>query len=571
VVDDVKGGYDPVDGEQIRREVEEGVAAEKELRARLAAEDAARRKRQDPDEVWPPKFTARQLGEALHLNLKGDKQLFTAVHRGRLVFDNKSGTWFRFEGTKWVEDGARYHYDCAMDLADHYEERAKTLHSRLMRLDEEGKKRGWKQAAVDERKKFMGAKRDAFNKRAAALRDDARVTKLLKAAGAGRDSLGIAGDEWNQHKTLFATANVVLDLRTGKPVEINPLDYINQASEVEWQGLHAEAPLWDEFLEQAFSGDQELIAYVQRMAGYFLTGLTCVQEFWCLWGPRGRNGKGVFFRSLRAIMGNYYTTMPAALLLDQRQQGNSSGPREDLVHLRFKRCAVASESKKNARFSEDAIKGLTGDDPVFCRPGYGKFIEYLPEFKLLFVTNRIPSVDGGDQAFRERLRVIRFCNQFLAGAKADPEAGIYPQDPELEEKLKTELPGILAWAVRGAIDFLADLKLPPPDCVLEETDEHMESNDLVGEFIKDRLRITDGKDGNKMMSSKLYEAFREWCIEERHMNERHVQAPNTFGQDIKSRQGIKRVSPRNYVFYNVVLRVSAAPDADQPPLGPAPF
>ncbi len=136
------------------------------------------------------------------------------------------------------------------------------------------------------------------------------MNKVLTLAGAGAGSLGISGDEWNKHTTLFACKNCILDLETGRTLDPDPNLYISQSSQVEWRGLHQEAPDWEAFLQQIFLGDEDLIEYVQMLCGYWLTGMTTIQEFWVLFGPLGRNGKGVFFRTLRAIMGNYYARSP---------------------------------------------------------------------------------------------------------------------------------------------------------------------------------------------------------------------------------------------------------------------
>ena len=47
------------------------------------------------------------------------------------------------------------------------------------------------------------------------------------------------------------------------------------------------------YLKQIFNGDAELIAFVQRMAGYSLTGSTQEHALFFLYGT-GANGKSVF-------------------------------------------------------------------------------------------------------------------------------------------------------------------------------------------------------------------------------------------------------------------------------------
>lgn len=162
--------------------------------------------------------------------------------------------------------------------------------------------------------------------------------------------LGMVGTEWNKDPYLFACGNMVIDLRTGKALEPDPAFYINRASEIEWNGLNAESALWDEFLTQVFNQDEELIDYIQKCVGYWMTGLMTFQEFYCLWGPQGRNGKGVFFRTLRKVMGSYFQMMPSKYLLDEKSLQNTDKPDQHLVSLEHTRLACASESPKRRSF-----------------------------------------------------------------------------------------------------------------------------------------------------------------------------------------------------------------------------
>jgi len=511
-----------------------------------------------------PRITARDLSEALRLNQVGDARLFMRLFEGRFAYDNSEGVWYRFDGVCWREDRARLRCSGITDeLAGLFDDRSRRLGEILRGLEEKHEIRLAMMSKQETIKKGfirllgLAKRKAAYEKRASALRDITRIKKVLSLAGAGDNAMSLEGDEWNKHPAHLVCANAMIDLRTGKTQEPSPWDFMRMSSRVEWRGIHAECDGWMNFLEQAFEGNQELISYVQKLAGYWLTGLTNIQEFFCLWGPRGRNGKGVFFRTLRNIMGDFYTTMPVELLLDQGGARNSSGPRADLMNLRSKRLAVASESSKKARFSDAAIKMLSGGDPIPCRGVHEKYqIEYIPEFKMLFATNKIPSVDGGDQAFKQRLRVIPFYCQFLPGAEPDPKLKIYPQDPRLEDKLNTpeELSGILAWAVRGAVALLQDMTLTPPEVILRETEEYMDSQDTVGEFLEACIDITDGENGRKTAFAHIYAAFRHWCKTEKSMHPRYIPSHTVIGMELKSRPELQRVSPRNKVVYAAVIK-----------------
>jgi putative DNA primase/helicase len=536
--------------EQIRAEVDAAVLAEM---ARPEYQEALKKHAVKP-EFFPedsPKYA--QLKQDMQDEYIGLARRFCAHHKGAFIHDNTVQRWFRWaNGTHWDLDLDRYHLKAVADLAPPFEAQAAFFRELADKAFEED--------AKSERGKVLAKVAKAWDGKAKQLKEPTAMKKVLDLASAGADSLGITGTEWNKHPNLLVTRNAVIDLETAKQIPTSPSLYLNQHSPVEWAGLHAESELWDAFLDQVFLGDQQLIEYVQTCVGYWISGYNSIQEFWTLWGPQGRNGKGVFFRRLRAIMGNYYVSLDPQMLMDTKFQRQGGGPNPEMVNLRFKRLAVASESKKGAVFSMDAIKRWTGGDPIPCRGmNSDNILELLPEFKLLFVTNRLPQVnDATDNAFRSRLRIIKFLARFTSVAsEVDPERHIYPMDPQLERKLDAPevLSAILAWAVRGAKRFFdLGMRLEAPLDVLAETDAYMEDQDLIGMFIRQALIVTDGGQGQRTPAKDVYLAFRKWCIEDQLTPEKYVPTLSSFGRDFKIRPDIKQVPPKNLVVYNVLVR-----------------
>lgn len=497
-------------------------------------------------------------------NHLGDARRLAGKFGGKLVYDNIQGRWFQYNCTHWFQDRGRVHTHKVTEIAADYKSQSEYY---ARRIKEEMAKPEFlelnKTAKADHIRPFQ-QKQKAWAARAKDLKDPTRINKVLTMASVATPGyLGIVGKEWNQDPYLFACGNKVIDLRTGKALDPDPAFYINRSSEIEWTGLMAESVLWDEFLSQVFNGDEELIHYIQKCVGYWMTGLMTFQEFYCLWGPQGRNGKGVFFRTLRKVMGSYFQMMPSKYLLDEKSLQNTDKPDQHLVSLEHTRLACTSEAPKRAKFSEGAIKQLSGGDPITCRGMYSLDVtEYIPKFKMLFATNRIPTVNGDDKAFQDRMRVIKFPCTFKMGVEPDPKAKIYPRDPRLEEKLHTpeNLSGILAWCARGAKEFIESGTLIPPTSVLADTRETMEDNDPIGEFIRDCLDVhpdapaTDTPADQKTQMKDIYEVFTRWSIEEKGTPKDKVWAMRTLGTDFRNRADFYKVSPQNKTFYNVTIK-----------------
>lgn len=522
---------------------------EQEIRAEIEAERKSVSGCPKKESPAKPSIDFKQLKRDLDDNFIGDARRYVARNRGQFLYDNTEGVWYKFQGCRWVKDNPRQHLKEVAELAPDFVRQGIYHQKRAEDFKTTGASKNEIKREEALAKKYKG--------RAERLKDPTSMNKVLSLAGAGKGSLGIAGDEWNKYPTLFACKNCILDLETGKTLKPDPNLYINQASNVEWRGLHQEASLWEAFLNQIFLGDQDLIDYVQLCVGYWLTGLATIQEFWTLFGPMGRNGKGVFFRTIRAIMGNYYSSIPSGLLTESKMGPNNSGPSPEIVNLMYSRLAVASETAKRSRISEDALKTFTGGDPVICRALYSNVQhEFIPYFKILFAFNRFPQVDGADTAFRARLNVIPFKARFTNIEKEwDDTLHIYPLDPMLEKRLQQPdiLSEILSWALRGSTQvFRLNLNIPKASVVQTETEDAMADMDPIGEFIEQCLEITAGDSPYSRTRAKpLYEAYVQWCEEEKKMSSRFIKTMTVFGGDFKNRSGIEVVPPMNVRNYNV--------------------
>ena len=143
----------------------------------------------------------------------------------------------------------------------------------------------------------------------------------------------------------------------------------------------------------------------------------------------------------------------------------------DLAHLCGKRFVVASEGERAQSLAESKIKLMTGGDRIACRALYKDFFEYIPEFKLWLATNDLPTISGMDEAIWRRIRVI----EFPITIPSDQ------QDKDLADRLISELPGILQWAMQGLIEW-RKIGLAPPECVSQSTKNYRNDNDTIGQW-----------------------------------------------------------------------------------------
>jgi putative DNA primase/helicase len=223
-------------------------------------------------------------------------------------------------------------------------------------------------------------------------------------------------------------------LRTGELRPAQRGDHITKSTAVA-PSARADCPRWFDFLRQATRGDDGLMRFMQQVAGYGLTGDICEHALFFIYGPGG-NGKTVFLNTVKSILGDYATTAAMDTFMANHHDRHPT----DLAMLRGARLVSVSETEEGRAWTESRIKQLTGGDPISARFMRQDFFEYRPQFKLLIIGNHKPSLRNVADAARRRFNLIPFIHK--------PET----PDRQLEEKLKSEWPGILRWAINGALD-----------------------------------------------------------------------------------------------------------------------
>ncbi len=314
---------------------------------------------------------------------------------------------------------------------------------------------------------------------------------MLTIAGNIR-SLATTAAQFDQAPFLLTVANGTLDLQTGQLRPSRPEDLLTSATDVPFEP-DAKAPRWMRFLDEVFLGDADLITFIQRAVGYSLTGETQEQCFFILHGA-GANGKTTFVETICELLGIHAETAAFSSFLDRRDSGS---PRNDLARLHAARFVKAAEGEHEARFAESVIKQLTGGDTVVARFLFKEHFQFKPQFKIWLTTNHKPKIRGTDEAIWRRVRLIPFREQFEGTKK----------DPDVRRKLQEELPGILAWAVKGCLSWQKHgLGMTPQ--VERATLEYRQESDQIGRFLKERCTIGP-KSSTK--GREFFEAYVEWC------------------------------------------------------------
>ena len=396
------------------------------------------------DDARPPAFS----DEALALR-------FAEQHAGQLRYVSSWAKWLIWDGNRWRYDETLTAFNMARRLSRHVSVEA-------------GKK---SKLAVA----IASAKTDYSVERLA--RSDRRLAATT--------------EQWDANPWLLNTPAAIIDLRTGDARPHRPTEYMTKLTGVA-PGAGCAATTWKRFLDRVTGGDAALSSFLQRVTGYALTGSTQEHALFFLYGT-GANGKSTFINAITAAAGDYHRAAPIETFTA------SSGERHptDLAALRGARLVTSVETEEGRRWAESKIKALTGGDKIAARFMRQDFFEYTPTFKLMIAGNHKPGLRSVDEAIRRRFHLIPFTVTIPSDER----------DVHLSEKLKAEGPGILAWMIRGCLDWL-DGGLAPPEAVRAATAAYLEGEDALAAWIEE---ATENEPSAWESSPALFKSWKAWA------------------------------------------------------------
>lgn len=384
--------------------------------------------------------------------------------------------WYRYNGTKW-EGIADFNVDYNVYC---------TLTETRKALEED-----WKQKDAESMPDNDEEKSRARIRRYLISRENNNATtNIIKAA---RDMATIHIGAFDADPWLLNCPNGVVNLKTFQLMPHDPAQLMMKCTgAAPIPGARSE--LWEKTVAEIMP-DEETRKWMQKFAGYCLTGSTREEKFLFLFGPGG-SGKSTFLEVIARAMGDYADTFPVEMLLTRRNDagsGNEATPQ--LAKLAGVRLAVTSEAPPGRRFNDARMKLWTGGDVLTARALYGTPFTYRPQFKLVGSTNDMPSmIDAADEGMRRRLIIVPF--------EARPVT-----DVKLKETLTTadNLAAVLTWCIEGCQRWQREGLDPIPNAVKRRLFMYYTEYDDVGEFIDTCCK----KDPNGREDSiALYDHFR---------------------------------------------------------------
>ncbi|KAF9342821.1 hypothetical protein BGX26_006796 [Mortierella sp. AD094] len=288
-------------------------------------------------------------------------------------------------------------------------------------------------------------------------------------------------DQLDTNPDLRIARNGVIDLKTGACREGLPEDYMTTQLDTDYNGLGSSTKDIDEFMEDIFDNNSELIEYVQRLLGYGITGHT-TEQCWLIPTGSGGNGKSLLIGLLEKLLEKWYVTAPYDVFFKSARRAQAGGPSPHLEEL------------KGARICD--------------------YETFTPTALPILLCNHKPAVDVDDPAMLRRIKVIPFNNIYTS-----PEDSIRPydrnnprhrlRDPNVRQRLHTKYSQeqLLVWLVEGAVKWYAGGLGKLPQCMKDAFQECCSENDKLKEFIDECCEVSD----NYKVNAKLFrDSFRSF-------------------------------------------------------------
>lgn len=330
----------------------------------------------------------------------------------------------------------------------------------------------------------------------------------------------IEHERLDNQPAMLPCANGLVTLFDGELVPHSREMFYTRGSPVAYDPA-AECPRWLQFLGEIFDTDVELIDFMQRAVGYTLTGESSEQCLFFLHGG-GRNGKSTFVETIMSLLGELAAPAPRNFLELRANEGHETS----LTVLFGRRAISVPETNQGRCWDETLIKQLTGGDTISARRMREDHWSFKPTHKLWVHGNHKPTIRGTDDGIWRRIPLVPFTTQIAADAV----------DPDLRDKLRAELPGILAWAVRGAVEWY-DGGLRIPERVIVASKKYRAEQDMHGQFI-DEVCIQEP--GAWCAVSALRNEYVSWCKE----NGVEPLGARQFNERLREREGVSESDRR---------------------------
>lgn len=309
-------------------------------------------------------------------------------------------------------------------------------------------------------------------------------------------------------REIVPCCSFLLHLPTMRRLPATPLFFSPSALEFDPDPCAPAPSGWYAFLHQLFDGDIESLDLLQEWFGYCLTDDTSQQKMLLMVGPK-RSGKGTIARVLAKLIGAANVCGPTTSSL--------AGP-FGLQPLIGKTLAIVSDARfhgENIATVVERLLCISGEDTLTVDRKHLTSVTMKLPTRFMFLTNEFPRLTDASGALAGRFVILRLTESFYG-----------KEDTGLTDRLLSELPGILNWAIEGWRQLNERGHFVMPTRVRDVVQEIEDLSSPVAAFVRTECVVGPGR---RIWVDDLYAAWKEWCERE---GRTLVSTKQAFGRDL---------------------------------------
>jgi len=287
-----------------------------------------------------------------------------------------------------------------------------------------------------------------------------------------------------------------------------PDDYIYLSTKINYTNYNPDCPEISEindFFAKIFT-NKNLRNYVMDVLACIIDGSIAQERFYIFTG-QGRNGKSRLLDLIQKSIGEYYCILPIALLTQKRAASNAA--QSELERTKGKRFAVMQEPSENERLNIGLMKELSGQDRILVRALYKEPYEFKPQFKMILTCNELPEVPSDDGGTWRRIKVCNFSSRFCENPNINKNE--FHMDLELTDKFDRWKEVFISMLIERH-KTINPSSIAEPSEVRVATESYKQNNDIIGQFITERIIIDPEIREPRITIAKLYNDFRIWTV-----------------------------------------------------------
>lgn len=463
------------------------------------------------DENGEPIFRYKKIYGHYPLSDTGNAMRFYDYFGELFKYNVTDKTFMFWTGKAWIKDTTGIVRKYANKLIEIMKEDDAALANQIVELSKSGE---------TEKAKQMETLLNASQKNTARVANKAGKDAMLFELQSIKD-IAVQSSEFDKDDYLLNTDSGIVNLRTG---EILPFDKSKMMSKnTNTKVSYERSEVWEKFLYSVFDNGNEaetleLIESLQTCLGYSLTGSTCEQVMFLLYGE-GSNGKSTLTETIANIMGTYADNISSSVLVQQKNQSGSAI--YSIAKLQNARFVETGETDDGGRLNEAQTKILTGGDTISAQFKFGHEFSYKPKFKIWMSTNNLPNIRGGDYGIWRRIFLFTFRNTFSDKQK----------DKTLPDKLRRDADKILGWCIKGYQKYQERNGLIMPKQIKDDIQDFKKRSDILAQFI-DKKCVLDER--GTIECTEMYKIYKDWAAD----NTEFVKKESQFSVELTMKPGI---------------------------------